>query len=154
MVQSLNTNTTKIVICTGGFDPIHEGHIAYLEAARKIGDYLVVGVNSDDWLKRKKGYVFQNFYTRSTIVDALKPVDLVLSFDDSDNSARDAIIKTQRLYGKNLHYIFANGGDRTKENIPEMDVPNVDFVFGVGGENKLNSSSWIVNGVRNVRDEV
>lgn len=154
MVQFLNTDITKIVICTGGFDPIHEGHIAYLEAAKKLGNYLVVGVNSDDWLKRKKGYVFQNFYTRSTIVDALKMVDLVLAFNDSDNSARDAIIKTQRLYGKNLHYIFANGGDRTKDNIPEMDVPGVEFVFGVGGEHKMNSSSWIVNEVKNVRTEV
>ena len=70
----------------------------------------------------------------------------MITFDDNDNSAKDAIIKTRQLYPE-AKIIFVNGGDRTKTNIPEMDVAddNVEFVFGVGGEDKKNSSSWILN---------
>lgn len=135
----------KIVIATGGFDPIHSGHIKYLNAAVKLGDLLVVGVNSDAWLRRKKGKEFLSFYERSFIVQNLKPVHLSFAFNDDDGSAKDAI-RHVRSYYPDATIIFANGGDRTKTNIPEMDIedPNLEFVFGVGGEDKANSSSWIL----------
>jgi cytidyltransferase-like protein len=133
----------KIVLVTGGFDPIHSGHIAYFKAARELGDKLVVGVNSDEWLTHKKGQPFMSWEERATIVASLHDVDRVINFDDSDNSAKDAIRKAREIFpGHDI--IFANGGDRTKDNIPEMVFDDVEFVFGVGGEDKKNSSSWIL----------
>ena len=139
-----NINTT-IVIASGGFDPIHSGHIHYLNEAAKLGDYLVSGVNSDDWLIRKKGKAFLSWLERATIIKNLKPVNHVFDFDDSDGTAKD-LIKIIRQHNPTSKIIFANGGDRTKENIPEMDIvdDNLEFVFGVGGEHKQNSSSWIL----------
>jgi cytidyltransferase-like protein len=137
----------KIVVVTGGFDPVHSGHIAYFKAARELGDKLVVGVNSDDWLVRKKGQSFMPWEERATIVAALHDVDRVINFNDDDGSAKDAIRKVRAIF-PNHDIIFANGGDRTKDNIPEMDLLkeylNLQFVFGVGGEDKKNSSSWIL----------
>ena len=81
----------NIVLITGGFDPIHSGHIAYLQAAKKLGDILVVGVNSDAWLTRKKSRAFMPLRERAAILRAVTGVDFVIDFDDSDNSARQAI---------------------------------------------------------------
>ena len=135
----------KIVIVTGGFDPTHSGHISYIKAARKLGDYLVVGLNSDEWLQRKKGRAFMPWGERAAILAELKDVGRVVNFDDSDGTAKDAIRKVRNIYA-DAHLVFANGGDRTSENIPEMDTDdnNISFVFGVGGEDKKNSSSWIL----------
>lgn len=135
----------KIVIATGGFDPIHSGHINYLISAKIMGNLLYVGVNSDPWLTRKKGKSFLPWSERSLIVANLKPVDYIIEFDDFDNSARDAIIQVRKKHPKD-RIIFANGGDRTSKNIPEMDVvdDNIEFIFGVGGDFKMNSSSWIL----------
>ena len=137
----------RIVLITGGFDPLHSGHIAYIKAARELGDSLIVGVNSDEWLRRKKGQEFMPWEERATIIAALHYVDRVINFDDSDNSAKDAIKKVRAIH-PSAQIVFANGGDRTKENIPEMDLLqemlHLDFVFAVGGEDKKNSSSWIL----------
>ena len=135
----------KIVLVTGGFDPLHSGHIAYLEAAKKLGDRLVVGVNSDAWLTRKKGQAFMPWRERSAIIRALACVDFVIDFNDQDGTARHAIQMTRQSYPQD-HIIFANGGDRTPDNIPEMDIAdaNTHFEFGVGGFDKANSSSWIL----------
>jgi cytidyltransferase-like protein len=134
----------KIVVVSGGFDPLHSGHIAYFRDAKRIGDTLVVGVNSDDWLKRKKGRAFMSWYDRSLIIQHLKEVNFVIQFDDSDGSAIRLLDTVKKTWPKD-EIIFANGGDRTKDNIPEMSVEGVEFVFGVGGENKMNSSSWILD---------
>ena len=135
----------KIVLVTGGFDPIHSGHIEYLKAAKQLGDKLLVGINSDGWLERKKGKAFMPSTERTQIVKHLEMVDNVFLFDDNDGSALEAINNARLLYPE-AHIIFANGGDRTSTNIPEMSHPdkNLSFEFGVGGEDKKNSSSWIL----------
>lgn len=133
----------KIVMVTGGFDPVHSGHIAYFKAACALGDQLIVGLNSDEWLERKKGRAFMPWNERLCIVNNLAMVDEVYTFDDEDGSARH-FIQQVRAHYPDAELIFANGGDRTPDNIPEMDVPGVEFVFGVGGDNKANSSSWIL----------
>ena len=134
----------KIVLVTGGFDPLHSGHITYFNSARMLGDRLIVGINSDAWLERKKGRAFMPLYERMAIVSNLKSVNDCVVFDDSDNTARDAIHLVKQLY-PDSEIVFANGGDRTKANIPEMTVEGVEFVFSVGGDNKANSSSWILD---------
>lgn len=134
----------KIILVTGGFDPLHSGHIEYIKKARELGR-VVVGVNSDEWLVRKKGQSFMPLSERLTIIKTIKDVMMAISFDDSDGTAKDAIKQVRKLFPKQT-IVFANGGDRTLENIPEMDtdVDNVEFLFGVGGEDKKNSSSWIL----------
>jgi cytidyltransferase-like protein len=135
----------KIVLITGGFDPLHSGHIAYIKAAKALGDILVVGINSDAWLTRKKGAAFMPYAERSAVIRAITGVDFVIDFDDSDNSAKHAIWMVRQSYPHDK-IIFCNGGDRTDKNIPEMDTDdiNIEFKFGVGGENKANSSSWLL----------
>lgn len=135
----------RVVLVTGGFDPLHSGHVAYLESAARLGDRLVVGVNSDPWLGRKKGRAFMPWSERSRIVAALRCVDEVMEFDDWDNSACHAIHTVRQNY-PDARIVFANGGDRHRDNIPEMSVSvtNIEFRFGVGGSNKANSSSWIL----------
>jgi len=135
----------KIVLVTGGFDPVHSGHIAYFKAARTLGDMLIVGLNSDEWLERKKGRAFMPWNERLCVINNLAMVDEVYTFNDDDGSARH-FIQQVRAHYPNSELIFANGGDRTDKNIPEMDVndTNLKFVFGVGGFDKTNSSSWIL----------
>ena len=136
----------KIVLVTGGFDPLHKGHVSYFEAAKKLGDILIVGVNSDEWLIRKKGRPFMRHADRMSLVQSMRVVDQVIDFDDADGTAKQAIHQV-RLRNPHDLIIFANGGDRTKDNIPEMDMRdlNMRFEFGVGGTNKINSSSWILD---------
>jgi len=140
----------KIVLVTGGFDPLHSGHIAYFKAARALGDILIVGLNSDEWLERKKGKAFMPWNERLCVINNLSMVDEVYTFNDDDETAKH-FIQQVRAHYSNSKIIFANGGDRTKDNIPEMDIvdSNIDFVFGVGGEDKKNSSSWILDNWKN-----
>lgn len=139
-MNSINT----VVIVTGGFDPIHAGHISYIKSARELGDYLVVGLNSDAWLTRKKGRPFMSWHDRSAVLSEMSSVDWVVDYDDSDGSSINAIRKVKEKFPEQT-IIFANGGDRTAANIPEMTEKDVVFKFGIGGEEKLNSSSWILN---------
>ena len=134
----------KIVVVSGGFDPIHSGHIEYLKAAKLLGDRLIVALNSDQWLIDKKGKFFMPFIERSNIIENLSVVDDVINFDDdNDGSCALGLEKVKNLY-PNDEIIFCNGGDRKEDNIPEMKVQDVTFEFGVGGNNKLNSSSVIL----------
>lgn len=135
----------KVVLVTGGFDPLHSGHIAYINAAKKLGDLLVVGLNSDEWLTRKKGQPFMPFDERLAVIGTNHNIDYIINFDDTDDSACNAIQAVREKF-PDATIVFANGGDRTKNNIPEMDIidDNIEFVFGVGGETKKNSSSWIL----------
>lgn len=133
----------KIVLVTGGFDPLHSGHIAYFKAAKALGDMLIVGLNSDEWLERKKGRAFMPWNERLCIINNLTMVDEVYTFDDEDGSANHFIQQVQAHY-PTAKLVFANGGDRTAINVPEMLTPDVLFKFGVGGDKKTNSSSWIL----------
>ena len=142
----------KIVIVTGGFDPLHSGHIAYFKAARTLGDRLVVGLNSDEWLTRKKGRPFMPLQERMAIVGNLAVVDEVVVYNDDDGSSIDAIRLVKTRY-PTAEIVFANGGDRTRDNIPEMVFDDVEFVFGVGGQDKKNSSSWILEDWKKPRTE-
>ena len=137
----------KLSLVTGGFDPIHSGHISYFKRAKDLSNYLVVGVNTEEWLTRKKGQYFQSWKERAEIIRHLDMVDAVISWDDEDNSACGAIAKCLEIAET---VIFANGGDRGKDNTPEVDKygdhPCVEFAWGIGGDDKMNSSSWILHG--------
>ena len=140
----------KVVLVSGGFDPIHSGHINLIKEAKKLGDVLIVAANSNEWLVRKKGKFFLPIHERASIIGELKSVDNVMCLsgsEDEDNSACKAIQRAKKMYPNDI-IVFANGGDRGKDNIPEIDMwgedPQVEFVFGVGGDFKKNSSSWIL----------
>ena len=139
----MHDHNNRIVVVSGGFDPVHTGHILLLNSAKTHGDYLIVGVNSDEWLRRKKGRAFMPWSERSAIVANMKAVDEVMAFDDIDGSACNLLEKVKAYY-PGFPIIFANGGDRTAVNIPEMRIEDIIFKFGIGGENKANSSSWIL----------
>jgi cytidyltransferase-like protein len=139
----------KIVIASGGFDPLHIGHLNYLKAARQLGHSLVVGCNTDEWLTRKKGKPFMPLDQRIEIIRELNCVDMAWHFNDDDGTACNLIEEVIKYYGaeNGHHFIFANGGDRTAENIPEQNrtyKAPVKFVFGVGGTNKMESSSRLL----------
>lgn len=134
----------KIIVISGGFDPIHSGHIDYIKSARKLGDKVIVALNSDEWLIKKKGAFFMPFSERKAVLEQLSSVDQVIDFTDDDKgSALNGLKKIKKLY-PNADIVFANGGDRNEENIPEMSLDGIDFAFNVGGEDKKNSSSWIL----------
>jgi cytidyltransferase-like protein len=134
----------KISVVSGGFDPIHSGHISYINAAKKHGDYLIIALNSDEWLRQKKGKEFMPFEERKAILENIKNVDEVISFeDDKAGSCINALEKIKAKFPDD-EIIFCNGGDRGKENIPEMSVKDITFEFSVGGDDKKNSSSWIL----------
>jgi len=137
------------VLVTGGFDPIHKGHIALFKHARAYGTKLVVGLNSDEWLIRKKGRYFMDYDERKEILLSLSCVDEVLSFNDDDDSSNDAI--EQLIQSSPI--IFCNGGDRGKGNVPEHDKywcdARVVFKWGIGGNDKKNSSSTLLNKYNN-----
>jgi len=134
----------KIAVVSGGFDPLHTGHINLLESASAYGDKLVVLVNSDEWLTRKKGRPFMPFEERATIIQRMDMVDNVYGVDDKDGSVTQGLIDVRNAFGHDNDYVFCNGGDRGKDNIPEMQVEGYTFQFAVGGDNKANSSSWIL----------
>jgi cytidyltransferase-like protein len=138
------SHALKIIVVSGGFDPLHSGHIEYFKSAKNLGDHLVVALNSDEWLVNKKGKFFMPFNERKVVIENLSCVDSVIDFeDDYLGSATNALIKAKELY-PNDDISFANGGDRNRGNIPEMSVDGIDFIFSVGGDDKKNSSSWIL----------
>lgn len=140
---------SKVIMVSGGFDPLHIGHVQMMEHAATYGK-LIVAINSDEWLLRKKGYVFMPYDERHAIIEALRCVWIAVGFDDRDNTAIDAIVTQRPDY-------FANGGDRTKKNVPEQaicDELGVEMLWGIGGENKPQSSSWLVNkAMEQLRDQ-
>lgn len=143
---------SKVVLVTGGFDPLHSGHIEYFEAAKELGNKLVVGVNSDAWLTRKKGRPFMSFEERTNIIKHLGMVDQVIGFDDNDDSACCAIFQMLSTHGSSADIIFANGGDRNNTNSPEYKMykyqHGLQFAWAVGGEDKkIQAAQFSKNGV-------
>lgn len=132
-----------VVVVSGGFDPLHSGHIAYFREAKKLGEILIAGVNSDEWLVRKKGKAFLPLNERIEIVSAIKYVDHVFRFNDDDDSA-SLLLKLVKQSFPDRKIIVANGGDRNESNNREIGVDGVEFVYGVGGSHKMNSSSSIL----------
>ena len=135
----------NIILISGGFDPIHSGHIKLINDASKYGDVIVL-LNSDEWLRNKKGKEFLSFDERKIIMKNIKGVIDVIEFDDSDKTCIDGIKKAKSLY-KNDIIKFANGGDRNDKTTPETefcDKNDIETLFGIGGNDKSNSSSWIL----------
>ena len=135
----------SIVVCSGGFDPIHSGHLAIInEAYTKYNKKATILLNSDAWLVAKKGKPFMSVKERRTILENLSAVEEVIEFDDSEGNCCKALEALKVLRpGKKI--IFCNGGDRNAQNIPEMTVSGIEFEFGIGGDFKMNSSSTILN---------
>ncbi len=136
---------SDIILVSGGFDPIHSGHIKLISEASLHGKVVVL-LNSDAWLRRKKGKEFLPINERKIIMQSIKNVIDVLEFDDTDKSCIDGIKKAIKKY-KNYKIKFANGGDRDNKNTIELKFckdNNVETLWGIGGEDKVNSSSWIL----------
>ena len=129
-----------IIAVSGGFDPVHIGHVRMIQDAARYGDVMVI-INSDDWLTRKKGYVFMPWEERAEIMGNIKGVRLVTQVDDSDGTVCEAL-------RRHRPDAFANGGDRKTQNTPEMDVCEelgIQMMWAIGGNDKPQSSSWLVN---------
>jgi D-beta-D-heptose 7-phosphate kinase/D-beta-D-heptose 1-phosphate adenosyltransferase len=130
----------KYVMISGGFDPIHVGHVRMIQQAARHGDGLYVVLNSDDWLMRKKGYVFMPWEERCEIIQAIEGVMSVIPVDDSDETVCAALRSVKPAY-------FANGGDRKSDNTPEVQVCkelDIEMLWNIGG-GKIQSSSDLVN---------
>jgi len=129
----------KIICVSGGFDPVHIGHLRMMQAATQFADEVIVIVNSDKWLMRKKGYIFMPFRERCEIIEGFKGVAGTSYVNDKDNTVCEALRRLKPDY-------FANGGDRKTDNTPEMDVCNelgIEMLWNVGGD-KIQSSSTLV----------
>ena len=135
-----------VIVLSGGFDPMHVGHLRMIQESAKMAEIVIAGVNSDEWLMRKKGYVFMPHEERVEMVQGTRGVSKAMAFDDDDNSACDLLRRVRALW-PNFKVAFANGGDRTSDNIPEIPVAeelDVHLIWGVGG-GKVQSSSDLVN---------
>ena len=134
------------IMVSGGFDPVHAGHIRMIRHAAEYGDVIVIA-NSDDWLWRKKGFIFMEWERRVEILNAIKGVVLVDSVDDSDGTVCEAIRRHKPTY-------FANGGDRGRTNTPEQSVCEelgVELLWSIGGDEKVDSSSDLAKKARNFK---
>ena len=137
-----------LIAVSGGFDPVHIGHNRMINDASRYGDVLVI-INSDDWLQRKKGYVFMPWKERAEIMGNIKGVTIVSAVDDKDGTVCEAL-------NRHKPDIFANGGDRKKENTPEMDLCEelgIQMMWAIGGNDKPQSSSWLVNKLKENKNE-
>ncbi len=135
-----------IVAVSGGFDPIHIGHIRMFQAAKALGDELVVILNNDDWLSHKKGAPFMHEQERKEIIESIKGVDRVVITDHSPKDPDRSVCRALR----DIHPdIFANGGDRHPEGdpVPEVELCKelgIEMVYNVGHGGKVQSSSWLI----------
>jgi len=132
----------RVVATSGGFDPIHIGHIKLLREAKKLGDKLVVLLNTDDWLKKKKGLVFMPYNERKEIIESIKYVDEVVPVIDENGTVAETLAQLKPD-------IFAKGGDRRAENMPKKELETcqklrIKIVYNVGGK-KIQSSSWLID---------
>ena len=135
-----------VVAVSGGFDPVHIGHVRMFQEAKALGDKLVVILNNDNWLRKKKGYAFMPQEERAEIIRAFGCVDQVMLTEHSAVSADMSVCAELRTLKPD---IFANGGDRKDDNTPEVTVcAEIDcaLAWNVGRGGKVQSSSWLVKG--------
>ena len=145
------SKNNKIVAVSGGFDPVHVGHVRMILEAAEHGDVIII-LNSDEWLTRKKDYVFMPWQERAEILHSIRGVIEVVKASDYDNTVCKSLTDLKKVIS--LDY-FANGGDRGDKNTPEMDVCEnlgIEMLFGIGG-GKIQSSSWLVKGIQDKEDE-
>ena len=134
-----------VVAVSGGFDPLHIGHLQMIKEAKELGDKLVVILNNDNWLEKKKGYVFIPQEQRKAILEAIRWVDEVVLTSHPENTEDMSVSKELEKIKPD---IFANGGDRTRKNIPEVEVCrkiNCKMIFNIGKNGKIESSSWLLS---------
>ena len=137
-----------IIILSGGFDPVHKGHVRMFKAAKEFPATVIVGLNSDAWLTRKKGKPFMNWEERKEILEVMSCIDHLYEFNDQDDSACDLIERVVKKYGDdpNVRICFGNGGDRTNSNSPEVsycEEHNIELLWSIGG-GKIQSSSDLI----------
>lgn len=138
-----------IVAVSGGFDPIHVGHVRMFQAAKKLGDKLVVILNNDNWLMLKKGFAFMPDQERKELIENIKWVDKVV-LTSHKKGTKDMSINAELI--KIKPDIFANGGDRKLGNIPEVPVCKkygIKMIFNIGPGGKVQSSSWLLAAYKN-----
>jgi len=138
----MNKKEEVIVTVSGGFDPLHVGHVELFREAKKLGDRLVVILNNDNWIKKKKTHIFMPEHERAEIIKALEMVDDVVLTNHGENPEDMSIAAALR---KIRPHIFANGGDRKSDNTPESavcDELGIEMVFNLGS--KIQSSSWLL----------
>ncbi|MDB5239115.1 MAG: symbB [Candidatus Parcubacteria bacterium] len=143
----MDTDTNKkhrVVAVSGGFDPIHIGHVRMFEEAKKLGDRLVVILNNDNWLMKKKGYVFMPQEERAEIIRNIRWVDDVVISSHPEGAQDMSVASELRALKPD---IFANGGDRKEDNTPEGIVCKelgIEPVYEIGRGGKVQSSSWLI----------
>ena len=156
MTREPNSSKRKIVAVSGGFDPVHIGHVRLINEAKKLGDKLVVIMNNDNWLRTKKGYVFMEETDRKEILESFSAVDEVITTSHSENDPDRSVCRALRKLRPD---IFANGGDRTSSDAkrttsslnPEIELCqelDIQAVFNVGKGGKVRSSSNLVEQFR------
>lgn len=145
----------SIVVLSGGFDPVHEGHIAMFREARQKYDRVIVGVNSDEWLTRKKGKPFMSVTSRKAVLNAISYIDNVVEFNDKDDTAINLLRQVKHTYPGAL-ITFGNGGDRSNSNYPEFSYCMDNKILvndSLGGLDKQNSSSVILDNWSTTKQE-
>lgn len=140
-----NNKAIKIVVVSGGFDPIHIGHVRMILEAKKLGDRLVVVINNDNWLRKKKGFAFMPQEERKEIVEAIQGVDEVVLTTHEEGTGDMSVIESLKIIQP---HIFANGGDRKNvADVLEAAICNeigCEMVFNIGFGGKVQSSSWLI----------
>jgi len=140
-----NMEREVIVAVSGGFDPVHIGHVRMFNEAKKLGHRLIVILNNDNWLKAKKGYAFMAEHERKEIIEAFEAVDEVIISSHPEDPSDMSVCDELKMIKP---HIFCNGGDRTNNNVPEIPVCaeiNCEMIYNVGQGGKVQSSSWLVN---------
>lgn len=134
----------EVIVLSGGFDPVHDGHISMFREAAQKYDHVIVGLNSDDWLTRKKGRAFMPYDVRKSVLQSIKWIDEVVGFNDDYDNACDVL---EYAISAHTNVTFGNGGDRAEGNFPELEFCKQNDIAvddTLGGATKINSSSDIL----------